>query len=63
VRAARAAAAFPFRRVPPAEYVARYGADMSGFTYDDYAYPDADLQAWLDEVGRLLRERPSEPDR
>ena len=65
VRAARAASAFPFRRVTPADYVARHGADMVGFTYDDYTYADAALQAWLDEVGRLLRLRahaPSEPE-
>jgi len=57
VRSARAAAAFPFRRMSPADYVARYGAEMTAFTYDDYSYSDADLQAWLDEVGRLLRSR------
>ena len=62
VRAARAASAFPFRRVTPADYVARHGADMVGFTYDDYAYADAALQAWLDEVGRLLRARSEAPD-
>ena len=61
VRAARAASAFPFRRMTPAEYVARHGSDMVGFTYDDYTYADAALQAWLDEVGRLLRERPEAP--
>lgn len=55
VRAARAASAFPFRRVTPADYVTRHGSDMVGFTYDDYTYADASLQAWLDEVGRLLR--------
>ena len=62
VRAARAASAFPFRRMTPADYVARHGPDMVGFTYDDYTYADAALQAWLDEVGRLLRERPEAPD-
>jgi hypothetical protein len=62
VRAARAAAAFPFRRTSPADYVARHGADMTAFTYDDYAYPDAELQAWIDEVGRLLRERTEGSD-
>jgi len=61
VRAARAASAFPFRRMTPAEYVLRHGSDMVGFTYDDYTYADAALQAWLDEVGRLLRERPEAP--
>ena len=57
VRSARAASAFPFRRMTPADYVARHGADMVGFTYDDYTYADAALQAWLEEVGRLLRLR------
>jgi len=57
VRAARAASAFPFRRMTPADYVARHGPDMVGFTYDDYTYADAALQAWLDEIGRLLRLR------
>src|SRR6476661_10090678 len=61
VRAARAASAFPFRRLTPADYVARHGSDMVGFTYDDYTYADAALQAWLDEVGRLLRERSDTP--
>jgi len=61
VRAARAASAFPFRRVTPVDYVARHGSDMAGFTYDDYAYADAALQAWLDEVGRLLRLRSDQP--
>ena len=63
VRAARAASAFPFRRISPGDYVARHGSDMVGFTYDDYTYEDAALQAWLDEVGRLLRARSDEPDR
>jgi hypothetical protein len=63
VRAARAASAFPFRRISPTDYVARHGSDMVGFTYDDYTYADAALQAWLDEVGRLLRARSGEPDR
>ena len=36
---------------------------MVAFTYDDYTYADAALQAWLDEVGRLLRVRSNEPDR
>jgi hypothetical protein len=61
VRAARAASAFPFRRMTPAEYVARHGSDMVGFSYDDYTYSDAALQAWLDEVGRLLRLRVKAP--
>jgi hypothetical protein len=29
---------------------------MIGFTYDEARYADADLDAWLLEVGRLLRE-------
>jgi hypothetical protein len=56
-REALARRAFPFREVSPATYVAEHGADMAGFTYDDVTYTDADLDAWLFEVGRLLRER------
>jgi len=51
-----AAGAFPFRTVTPAAYVAAHGADMIGFTYDDARYADPDLDAWLLEVGRLLRQ-------
>jgi hypothetical protein len=29
---------------------------MPGFTYDDTTYADGKLDAWLQEVGRLLRE-------
>jgi hypothetical protein len=57
VREALAARAFPYREVTPAEYVARHGSDMIGFTYDEARYADPDLDAWLAEVGRLLRER------
>ena len=55
-REALAERAFPFRTVAPADYVAEHGANMSGFTYDEARYADADLDAWLLEVGRLLRE-------
>ena len=57
-REALAARAFPFRTVTPSSYVEEHGADMIGFTYDDARYADPDLDAWLLEVGRLLRERP-----
>jgi hypothetical protein len=56
-REALALRAFPYRAVTPADYVAEHGRDMAGFTYDDERYADADLDAWLLEVGRLLRER------
>lgn len=49
--------AFPFRSTSPAVYVAEHGDDMIGFTYDEARYADPDLDAWLREVGRLLRER------
>jgi hypothetical protein len=52
-----AADAFPWRDVGPAEYVDRHGAEMPGFTYDEARYDDAELDAWLLEVGRLLRDR------
>ena len=55
-RAALAARAFPFRAVAPADYVAAHGADMRAFTYDDERYADPDLDAWIVEVGRLLRD-------
>ena len=56
-REALARRAFPFRDSSPAAYVAEHGAEMVGFTYDEARYTDADLDAWLLEVGRLLRER------
>ncbi len=54
-REALAARAFPYLRVTPAAYVEAHGADMVGFTYDEASYADATLDAWLLEVGRLLR--------
>lgn len=39
----------------PAEYAAQHSAAMIGYTYDAYTYADADLEAWLVELGRLLR--------
>ena len=56
-REALAARAFPYRDVAPARYVADHGDDMVAFTYDEARYADPDLDAWLLEVGRLLRER------
>lgn len=56
-REALAASAFPFREQTPAAYVDAHGADMAGFTYDEARYADPELDAWLTEVGRLLRER------
>jgi hypothetical protein len=56
-REALARRAFPYRETSPADYVAAHGDDMVGFTYDDATYTDADLDAWLLEVGRLLRAR------
>jgi hypothetical protein len=50
-----AARAFPFRTQSPAAYVAEHGQDMAGFVYDEARYSDPDLDAWLVEVGRLLR--------
>lgn len=52
-----AARAFPFRELSPADYVADHGDAMPGFTYDEARYADPDLDAWLAEVGRLLRDR------
>lgn len=56
-REARALAFFPWRTETPAEYAARYGAAMTGYTYDAYTYPDANLESWLVELGEILRQR------
>ena len=56
-REALAQRAFPYRTATPADYVAEHGGDMAGFTYDEERYADPDLDAWLLEVGQLLRER------
>lgn len=56
-REALAVRAFPFRTVTPAAYVAEHGSAMTAFTYDDERYADVDLDAWILEVGRLLRRR------
>ena len=56
-REALALRAFPYRSSSPAEYVAAHAIDMIGFTYDEARYTDPELDAWLREVGRLLREK------
>lgn len=54
-REARAQAFFPWRTQSPAEYAATHGAAMAGYTYDAYTYADPQLEAWLRELGGLLR--------
>lgn len=54
-REALARRGFPYRDTSPADYVAEHRADMTGFTYDDESYADAELDAWIVEVGELLR--------
>jgi len=56
-REARAIAFFPWRSKTPAEYAAQHGAAMIGYTYDAYTYADPELEAWLRELGDLLRAR------
>jgi hypothetical protein len=56
-REALARRGFPYRDVTAADYVAEHGAAMVGFTYDDESYADPALDAWILEVGRLLREQ------
>lgn len=48
---------FPFRDQTPQQYADAHGAAMVGFTYDEESYADAELDAWLVELGRILRER------
>jgi len=62
-RLERARRVFPYRAVSAAEYVEQHASGMTAYTYDDYSYPDPELQTWLDEVGRLLRLHSDEPDR
>ncbi len=54
-RAARAEAFFPWRTESPAEYAADHGSAMVGYTFDAYSYADPALDAWLRELGELLR--------
>jgi len=56
-REARARTFFPWLSESPAEYAARHGAEMIGYTYDAYSYADPALQAWLAELGEILRAR------
>ncbi|HLA65529.1 MAG TPA: hypothetical protein VK600_02995 [Candidatus Saccharimonadales bacterium] len=56
-REGRARSFFPWRSESPAEYAARHGAEMIGYTYDAYSYADPDLEAWLSELGAILRAR------
>jgi hypothetical protein len=56
-RETRARLAFPYREQAPAEYAAAHGEDMIGFIYDEYAYDDPELDAWLRELGAILRRR------
>ena len=54
-REARATASFPWRDQSAADYAATHGAAMVGYTYDAYTYSDPALEAWLRELGELLR--------
>ena len=56
-REALARRAFPFKEMTPSEYADRHGDAMAGFTYDEESYADPELDAWLLELGRILRER------
>jgi hypothetical protein len=60
-REALARRGFPYHDVTPAEYVAEHAAAMVGFTYDEESYADAQLDDWIVEVGRLLREQREGP--
>jgi hypothetical protein len=62
-REALAARSFPYLTESPEDYVASHGDEMTGFTYDEARYLDPALDAWLVEVGRLLRLRRSRQGR
>jgi hypothetical protein len=54
-REALAARAFPYRTVAPGDYTEEHGGSMTAFTYDEARYLDPELDAWIVELGRLLR--------
>jgi hypothetical protein len=54
-REARADSFFPWRTQSAAEYAATHGSAMVGYTFDAYSYADPALEAWLLELGALLR--------
>lgn len=54
-REALASASFPWRTQSPADYAAIHGTAMEGYTYDAYTYADPQLEAWLLELGTILR--------
>jgi len=56
-RESRARRHFPYREMTPAAYAAGHGEAMTGYTYDAYRYLDPELEAWLMELGRILREQ------
>jgi hypothetical protein len=56
-RQTRAASAFPYRAESPQAYADAHGQAMIGFTYDAYRYDDPQLDAWLLELGDILRTR------
>ena len=56
-REALASRAFPYRSESPVAYADDHADDMPGFTYDEVAYADPELDAWLVELGEILRRR------
>jgi hypothetical protein len=48
---------FPYRDMSPAAYLVRYGDAIRVFSFEHEAYRDAELDAWVAELGRLLAER------
>lgn len=61
-REALAARAFPYRSMSPAAYADAHADDMPGFTYDEVAYADPELDAWLLALGAELRRRRAAGD-
>jgi hypothetical protein len=61
-REALARRGFPYREQTPLEYADAHATEMIGFTYDEESYADPDLDEWLVELGRILRQRRAEAD-
>lgn len=61
-REALARRGFPYHDMTPAAYADAHGESMIAFTYDEESYADPELDAWLVELGRILRERREAAD-
>lgn len=53
-RVAEVTTRFPYRTVSAEEYAAREGFRWLCFSFDDYIYPDPQLNEWIHTLGDIL---------